>query len=231
MSRRLTWNTTLDFSSRYVLMLAPMMWCFLSNPISMYFPKRLLLSFLVVLAFPIAYTQMKASVWEVSWKRSRSVWEFYRFALSYLHDGAGRQHFLLHAGLSRGAADRGEVTHGVFSRNRLPCTRFSAHDDGLILLVSYRRKRRDCIVIAINYEHFLDTLYCLNLLLLQKGVCTYLAICLKASSDTAKIWGSISPMFCPLYALMISDPYIERLSYGLMATRMIPIFILKQIND
>lgn len=50
----LTWKTTLDFSRRYVLMLAPTMSPFLPKPISIYFPKRLLLSFLVVLAFPIA---------------------------------------------------------------------------------------------------------------------------------------------------------------------------------
>lgn len=35
-------------------MLAPMMRYLLSKLISVYFPKRLLLSFLVVLAFPIA---------------------------------------------------------------------------------------------------------------------------------------------------------------------------------
>lgn len=50
-----TWKTTLDFSSRYVLMLAPMMRYFLSKLISVYFPNRLLLSFLVVFAFPIAW--------------------------------------------------------------------------------------------------------------------------------------------------------------------------------
>lgn len=49
----LTWKTTLDFSRRYVLMLAPMMSPFVPKPISIYFPKRLLLSFRVVLAFPI----------------------------------------------------------------------------------------------------------------------------------------------------------------------------------
>lgn len=50
-----TWKTTLDFSSRYVLMLAPMMRYLLSKLISVYFPKRLLLSFLVVFAFPMAW--------------------------------------------------------------------------------------------------------------------------------------------------------------------------------
>lgn len=49
----LTWKTTLDFSRRYVLMLAPMMSPFFPKPISIYFPKRLLLSLRVVLAFPI----------------------------------------------------------------------------------------------------------------------------------------------------------------------------------
>lgn len=51
--KALTWKTTLDFSRRYVLMFAPMMSPFLPKPISIYFPKRLLLSFRVVLAFPI----------------------------------------------------------------------------------------------------------------------------------------------------------------------------------
>lgn len=54
LTKELTWKTTLDFSSRYVLMFAPMMSPFLPKPISMYFPKRLLLSFRVVLAFPMA---------------------------------------------------------------------------------------------------------------------------------------------------------------------------------
>lgn len=56
----LTWKTTLDFSRRYVLMLAPMMSPFLPKPISIYFPKRLLLSFRVVLAFPIDCRQTLA---------------------------------------------------------------------------------------------------------------------------------------------------------------------------
>lgn len=50
-----TWKTTLDFSKRYVLMLAPVMRYLRSKLISVYFPKRLLLSFLVVFAFPIAW--------------------------------------------------------------------------------------------------------------------------------------------------------------------------------
>lgn len=56
----LTWKTTLDFSRRYVLMLAPMMSPFFPKPISIYFPKRLLLSFRVVLAFPIDCRQTLA---------------------------------------------------------------------------------------------------------------------------------------------------------------------------
>lgn len=57
----LTWNTTLDFSRRYVLMFAPMMSPFLPKPISIYFPKRLLLSFRVVLAFPTDCRQKKVN--------------------------------------------------------------------------------------------------------------------------------------------------------------------------
>lgn len=49
-----TWKTTLDFSSRYVLMLAPTIWFLSSKLISVYFPNRLLLSLRVVLALPTA---------------------------------------------------------------------------------------------------------------------------------------------------------------------------------
>lgn len=65
-----TWKTTLDFSRRYVLMFAPMMSPFLPKPISMYFPKRLLLSFRVVLAFPIDCRHKHRLF--ASWKRSRT---------------------------------------------------------------------------------------------------------------------------------------------------------------
>lgn len=56
----------------------------------------------------------------------------------YLHDGARSQHFFLHTGLGRRAADRGEVTHGVFGRHRLPGSGFATDDDRLILLISYK---------------------------------------------------------------------------------------------
>lgn len=49
-----TWNTTLDFSRRYVLRFAPIILYLLSKLISVYFPNRLLLSFRVVFALPIA---------------------------------------------------------------------------------------------------------------------------------------------------------------------------------
>lgn len=67
MAEALTWKTTLDFSRRYVLMLAPMMSPFLPKPISIYFPKRLLLSFRVVLAFPIDCRQTR------HWHQNRSL--------------------------------------------------------------------------------------------------------------------------------------------------------------
>lgn len=55
----LTWNTTLDFSKRQVLILAPMIrYLFIKTNLSLYFPKRLAcLSFLVVLAFPMDWKQ------------------------------------------------------------------------------------------------------------------------------------------------------------------------------
>lgn len=46
--------TDRDFSRRYVRMLAPIMWSVLLKPIWMYLPNRLLLSFRVVFAFPMA---------------------------------------------------------------------------------------------------------------------------------------------------------------------------------
>jgi len=46
--------TNRDFSRRYVRMLAPIMWSLLLKQIWMYLPNRLLLSFRVVFAFPMA---------------------------------------------------------------------------------------------------------------------------------------------------------------------------------
>lgn len=54
----------------------------------------------------------------------------------HLHDGAGRQHFLLHARVISGSSHSGEVAHGVFGRHSLPGSWFAAHNDRLVLLIS-----------------------------------------------------------------------------------------------
>lgn len=61
---------------------------------------------------------------------------------THLHNGAGRQNFVLHVGVAGRAAHRGKEPHGVLCRNRLPCSGFSAHDDRLILLISDKHHRR-----------------------------------------------------------------------------------------
>lgn len=93
----------------------------------MYFPKRLLLSFLVVLAFPKAFEKDGGCVQRLP---PVAVWGS---AVPYLHDGVGGQHPLLHAGLFRGAADGGKVAHGVLGRDGFPGARVAAHDDRLVL--------------------------------------------------------------------------------------------------
>ena len=55
---------------------------------------------------------------------------------AYLHDGAGGQDLLLHVGVPRRPTHRGEEAHGVLGRHSLPCARLSAHDDGLVTLIS-----------------------------------------------------------------------------------------------
>lgn len=60
---------------------------------------------------------------------------------THLHNGTGRQNFVLHVGVAGWAAHRGKEPHGVLCRNRLPCSGFSAHDDRLILLISDKHHR------------------------------------------------------------------------------------------
>lgn len=69
----------------------------------------------------------------------------------YLHYRAGRQHFFFHTGLCGGTADCGKVAHGVFSRYGLPSSRLSAHYDGLIPLVSYKRTDSHPIILDIPH--------------------------------------------------------------------------------
>lgn len=60
---------------------------------------------------------------------------------THLHNGTGRQNFVLHVGVAGWAAHRGKEPHGVLCRNGLPCSGFSAHDDRLILLISDKHHR------------------------------------------------------------------------------------------
>lgn len=87
----------------------------LSNKISMYFPKRLLLSFRIVVAFPKAFR-------EDSMPRSGVCCCCVNLFWPYLHDGVGSEHSLLDAGLPGGAADGGKVAHGVLGRDGFPST-------------------------------------------------------------------------------------------------------------
>lgn len=54
----------------------------------------------------------------------------------YLHDGVGGQDSLLNAGLTGGAADRGEVTHSILSGDGFAGSRLPAHNDGLVPFIS-----------------------------------------------------------------------------------------------
>ena len=117
--------------------MAPMMRFFLSKPISMYFPNRLLLSFRFVFAFPMAFDHRHA-VMEGYWPPVQTV---YCCGLSpegvlpYLHDGIGGQHLILHIGLHQGATDSGKVPHHVLGWDGLPGPRFPADDNRLVPLV------------------------------------------------------------------------------------------------
>lgn len=101
----------------------------LSNKISMYFPKRLLLSFRIVLAFPKALKKRTAAAF-------RRLLSWCEFVATHLHDGVGSEHSLLDAGLPGGAADGGKVAHGVLGRDGFPSTRVAAHDNGLVSFIS-----------------------------------------------------------------------------------------------
>ena len=70
---KLTWNTTRDFSNKYVLMLAPMIWNDVLKSISIYFPNLDELSFRVVFAFPMASmigdeARTRFSIWVSVWE-------------------------------------------------------------------------------------------------------------------------------------------------------------------
>lgn len=141
-------------------MFAPMMLYRRLKPISIYFPKRLLLSFLVVFAFPIALgnraqglvnelmqvDQCPFIVNQISQgsKGKRNylfcllLLSFTQKTVTYFHDWIGRKHFLLHIGVICRAANCGEETHSVLCRNRLSSTRFSTDYNRLIPLVSAR---------------------------------------------------------------------------------------------
>ena len=70
---KLTWNTTRDFSNKYVLMLAPMIWNDVLKSISIYLPNLDELSFRVVFAFPMASmigdeARTRFSIWVSVWE-------------------------------------------------------------------------------------------------------------------------------------------------------------------
>lgn len=114
-------------------MLAPMMRRRPSNKISMYFPNRLLLSLRIVLAFPKAFKEQTREAFRRPPRSCGSV-------LTYLHDGVGRKHPLLDAALPGGAADGGEVAHGVLGRDGFAGAGVAAHYDGLVSFISVLQK-------------------------------------------------------------------------------------------
>lgn len=122
-------------------MLAPMIWYFLSKLISVYFPNRLLLSFLVVFAFPIACDKT-TSCHQVSFsiylndvtshfRTVRCLGEFRAPGpvKSYLCDGIGCQDFVFDSCLTSRFAYNSKIPHGVPSRHRLTSSRFPADND------------------------------------------------------------------------------------------------------
>ena len=115
-----TWKTTRDFSSRYVLMLAPVMRYLLSKLISVYLPKRLLLSFLVVFAFPMAWRGTPP----LQVRNSEGA-----TPVSYLRYWIGCQDFVLNSCFTSRFADHSKVPHGVSGRHRFTSSRLTADDD------------------------------------------------------------------------------------------------------
>lgn len=136
-TKALTWKTTLDFSRRYVLMFAPMMSPFLPKPISIYFPKRLLLSFRVVLAFPIDCRQKKVSKSKKSelCVGGQAENPYFLVVIPHLHDRVGGQDPLFYTGLLCCSSDHSEISHGEFGWDCLPWAGLSADDDGLVFLL------------------------------------------------------------------------------------------------
>lgn len=65
-----------------------------------------------------------------------------KMCVFYLHNWARRKDFGFDIGVAGRTAHGCEEAHGVFGRNRLPRTRFPAHDDGLILLIPVTAEKK-----------------------------------------------------------------------------------------
>lgn len=125
---------------------------------------------------------------------------------THLHDRAGGQHLLLHAGVPQAAPDGGEVPHGILGRRRLPCTRLTADDEGLILPEPAGGGHEPVPQGEGSPRAVWGLQPCPTT---TQGAavtagppppwcCSHLTICLYASSASAKMWGSMSPISRPL---------------------------------
>lgn len=64
------------------------------------------------------------------------------FNRANLHDGAGGEHFFLHVAVVRRAAHRGKEAHRILCRHGFARSRFSAHNDRLIPLISTKETKK-----------------------------------------------------------------------------------------
>ncbi len=115
-------------------MLAPMIWYLLSKLISVYFPNRLLLSFLVVFAFPMACKHIRYSQ-----KSQLNMYMMIQWSdpdgLFYLSDRVRCQNFVLHPSFAARFANHSEVPHSIACRYSLSSPWLTTHNDGLILVI------------------------------------------------------------------------------------------------
>lgn len=131
-------------------MFAPIMSPLRPNPISIYFPKRLLLSLRVVFALPIA-----CKSWPHVNKQHPPTPERSEVKFQYLHDGIWCQDFLLHTGLLGRTTHNSKVAHGEFSRYSFTWAWFSTDYDGLVFLLSVCKNMTNRTMYWLN-EHMIQ---------------------------------------------------------------------------
>lgn len=125
-------------------MLAPMIWYLLSKLISVYFPNRLLLSFLVVFAFPMACKHIRyCKIYQIN--VCLMIQWYDPDGLFYLSDRVGCQNFVFHPRFAARFANHSEVPHSIASRYSLSSPGLTTHNDGLILVIpAVWTKKKSC---------------------------------------------------------------------------------------